>query len=95
MGAQHTVLTDGQPPTVAFTVLACLHSCVAHRQMKQREVLPYSPRMLREGFCQFLTKNSDEDDSCEIDTEHDLKQKRQKIKWKKMVSWKEQTGGER
>ena len=47
MGVKHTVLPDGQPATVAFTVLAQL--CGPVRLMKWRSVPPYSPKMVREG----------------------------------------------
>ena len=46
MGVKHTVLPDGQLPTVAFTVLAQLRG---QKLMKVRWAPPYSPKLVREG----------------------------------------------
>ena len=45
-GVKHTVLPDGQPPNVAFTLPARLF---AQSLMKRRWAPPRSPKMVREG----------------------------------------------
>ena len=54
MGVKHTVLPDGQPPAVAFTVLAYLCCPKAN---ETRWAPPCSPKMVREGTWTLATNS--------------------------------------